>query len=370
MLSDTTEQTEEGIDAEEPLNDGDDVEDEGNLSDPGPASASSVRRRARHGGLSLRRDVNRDRERLLARRKMIMDRSVRETRMVQSVDDEEFRTLIEREQEMQKLRADNMATRENIDKILGDTVFDLERKRNGSALIVEKYASDKIRLESDTQATECTCKQKRQRLNDRSLRLSRAREVLHEREASLHRSRKNHKLDLDVYQSIRLSASQRRAGLIGELSGIFPVDLVDAANVLFSICGIPLPNGDFEAQQALLRSTGLDLDDDHISSALGYVAQAVQLLAAYLTVPLYYPLRCVGSRSLVQDPISQMKGPKIFPLYSRGVDRYRFEYAVFLLNKDIEQIMLEYNIGVMELTQTLPNLKNIYLTLSSDASTR
>jgi hypothetical protein len=25
-----------------------------------------------------------------------------------------------------------------------------------------------------------------------------------------------------------------------------------------------------------------------------------------------------------------------FPLYSKGVDAYRFEYAVFLLNKDIE----------------------------------
>ncbi|KAF8319938.1 hypothetical protein DL93DRAFT_2074226 [Clavulina sp. PMI_390] len=27
-----------------------------------------------------------------------------------------------------------------------------------------------------------------------------------------------------------------------------------------------------------------------------------------------------------------------FPLYSRGVDTYRFEYAVFLLNKDIEMV--------------------------------
>ena len=27
-----------------------------------------------------------------------------------------------------------------------------------------------------------------------------------------------------------------------------------------------------------------------------------------------------------------------FPLYTRGVDTYRFEYAVFLLNKDIELV--------------------------------
>lgn len=27
-----------------------------------------------------------------------------------------------------------------------------------------------------------------------------------------------------------------------------------------------------------------------------------------------------------------------FPLYSKGAEQYRFEYAVFLLNKNIEQV--------------------------------
>jgi hypothetical protein len=29
-----------------------------------------------------------------------------------------------------------------------------------------------------------------------------------------------------------------------------------------------------------------------------------------------------------------------FPLYSRGAEKYRFEYAVFLLNKNIELVSL------------------------------
>ena len=29
-----------------------------------------------------------------------------------------------------------------------------------------------------------------------------------------------------------------------------------------------------------------------------------------------------------------------FPLFSKGVDTYRFEYGVFLLNKDIEMVCL------------------------------
>lgn len=33
-----------------------------------------------------------------------------------------------------------------------------------------------------------------------------------------------------------------------------------------------------------------------------------------------------------------MKGPRAFPLYGKGVDQYRFDYGVFLLNKNIEQV--------------------------------
>lgn len=31
-----------------------------------------------------------------------------------------------------------------------------------------------------------------------------------------------------------------------------------------------------------------------------------------------------------------------FPLFSKGVDTYRFEYGVFLLNKDIELVGYPY----------------------------
>lgn len=45
-----------------------------------------------------------------------------------------------------------------------------------------------------------------------------------------------------------------------------------------------------------------------------------------------------------------------FPLYAKGVDRYRFEFGVFLLNKDIEQLMNAYGLIVMDLRHTLPNI--------------
>jgi hypothetical protein len=301
---------------------------------------------------------------------MIIDRSMRETRMLQSVDDDQMREAVEKEQEATALRLEVSSIRFRIDKMLLEDPFVSQHTHDDRVLKVKQYEQDETDTACEVSSAEANRTGKRASLVLRHQRLGEARQLLRKRRMDLEQSRYEFQQDDEVFRSIRLSTSQRRAALVADLSTIFPVDLVDASNVLFSICGLPLPNGDFEAQQNVQRTQGLYFDDDHISSALGYVAQAVQLLAAYLRIPLYYPVRCMGSRSLVQDPISQMKGPKIFPLYARGIDKYRFEYAVFLLNKDIEQIMLEYHLGVVDLTQTLPNLKNLYLILSSDATTK
>ncbi|EPS62581.1 hypothetical protein M569_12209, partial [Genlisea aurea] len=84
------------------------------------------------------------------------------------------------------------------------------------------------------------------------------------------------------------------------------------------------------------------------SAALGYIAHAVLLIASYLGVPLRYPLRLGGSRSficdyspsveLATDAASNSKGVE-FPLFIDGKDSTRSAYAVFLLNKDLEQVL-------------------------------
>ena len=51
-----------------------------------------------------------------------------------------------------------------------------------------------------------------------------------------------------------------------------------------------------------------------------------------------------------------------FPLYSRGVDRTRFEYAVYLLNKNLEQLLNSQSLDIITLRHTLPNLQ--YLLVS------
>jgi hypothetical protein len=52
-------------------------------------------------------------------------------------------------------------------------------------------------------------------------------------------------------------------------------------------------------------------------------------------VPLRYPMLPMCSRSSIKDVISNIGR---YPLYSKGVDRTRFEYGVFLLNKNLEQV--------------------------------
>ncbi|CAD6898769.1 unnamed protein product [Tilletia caries] len=195
--------------------------------------------------------------------------------------------------------------------------------------------------------------------------------------------------------SVGLALHRRRVHLLRLLEQIYPIELEDPSQFLFSIAAVPLPNGtssEHQLQQQQQRSTVISKGKEKASegggrrseaaaevtlksqdvevtaAALGLVAQLVTLLSAYLETPVHYPLATAGSRSVVQDAISIMNGPRAFPLYSKGVEGYRFEYAVFLLNKDIEQLVNEHHVPLIDLRQTLPNLKNLIITVISATS--
>ncbi|EKM60705.1 uncharacterized protein PHACADRAFT_203855 [Phanerochaete carnosa HHB-10118-sp] len=155
--------------------------------------------------------------------------------------------------------------------------------------------------------------------------------------------------------------------LISTLAFIFPIDLLSPPDLLFTILDVPLPipNAPMDPAPPLSLSSHKEINEETVATALGFAAQAVQLLAAYLGIRLTYPVTCVGGRSLIKDSISHMVGPRMFPLFSKGVDTYRFEYAVFLLNKDIELLMTERNLRALDMRHTLPNLKNLLLTLTN-----
>ncbi|TDL28921.1 hypothetical protein BD410DRAFT_834933 [Rickenella mellea] len=212
-----------------------------------------------------------------------------------------------------------------------------------------------------------------QLLRDRRTELQRRREILTEAKAI-------HEDDiLSEFENGTILAEEKRrhselvsrlprvrTSLLTTLASTFPIELLSPPDLLFTILSVPLPiplNGSDPAPPLTLVSHS-EVTEDSVATALGYAAQVVQLMAAYLCHGLVYPVTYIGSRSLIKDPISTMIGPRMFPLYSKGVDTYRFEYAVFLLNKNIEMIMSDRNLRALDIRHTLPNLKNLLLTLT------
>ncbi|KAK9915911.1 hypothetical protein WJX75_005884 [Coccomyxa subellipsoidea] len=145
------------------------------------------------------------------------------------------------------------------------------------------------------------------------------------------------------------------------------------------------------------------VEAERAAAALGYVARLTQRLAHLLDVPLRYPLRFANSRSSVfshalpagtfgergvgaegKEGTSRMfdllqigdrtpdledasLAPKEFPLFLDGSERMRFRYAVFLLNKDIEQLLNAHGLHSTGINQLLQNLYKLLAAAASAA---
>ncbi|THH30193.1 hypothetical protein EUX98_g4023 [Antrodiella citrinella] len=170
----------------------------------------------------------------------------------------------------------------------------------------------------------------------------------------------------DALSTLRNQAPPLRSAALASLASIYPIELVSPPDLLFSILDValPIPLGSTDPAPPISLPAFRDINEDTVATALGFAAHVVQLLAAYMNKNLIYPITYVGSRSLIKDGISAMVGPRMFPLFSKGVDTYRFEYAVFLLNKNIELLMADRDLRALDMRHTLPNLKNLLLTLT------
>lgn len=165
-----------------------------------------------------------------------------------------------------------------------------------------------------------------------------------------------------VARTRELIRGQRRR-VVSDLASIFPIEPVpDGRPLSFRICGLALPN------TTLDPATNRGADEDALSAALGHVALLTDVLQYYLGTPLPYPLAPFGSRSSVRDDISLLtdlspldRRGREFPLYlPRGgstAGHFRFEYAWFLLNKDVEALCAGRGLRVVDIRETLPNLK-------------
>ncbi|KAI0666234.1 UV radiation resistance protein and autophagy-related subunit 14-domain-containing protein [Trametes maxima] len=263
---------------------------------------------------------------------------------------------------------------------LGDVVREIDKTvvhNEAGALLRE--VSEREAWVLELQAERSKVKRDAQELRDR---IDARREDLRRRRDLLELARQAHEQDLAEESQVEETISEERtrlaslrslipiirSNLISVVSFIYPIDLVSPPDLLFTVLDVPLPIPVAATDPAppLSLPTHKDVTEDSVATALGYSAQVIQLLAAYMGHRLVYSVTCVGSRSMIKDGISAMVGPRNFPLFSRGVDTYRFEYGVFLLNKDIEMLMAERNLRALDMRHTLPNLKNLLLTLSDN----
>ncbi|CAM9127267.1 unnamed protein product [Choristocarpus tenellus] len=123
----------------------------------------------------------------------------------------------------------------------------------------------------------------------------------------------------------------RRARLTAELKAIYPIKYQGQLGE-YTIRGLELPSDLYT------------VDDERVSSALGYCAHLVCMLAKYLQVPLRYQLIYNASRSAVRDNIT---GAGVaYPLFRRGVEKERFDRGVHLLGKDVEQMLAARGVPV------------------------
>ncbi|KAH1979575.1 hypothetical protein KXW88_007139 [Aspergillus fumigatus] len=141
-----------------------------------------------------------------------------------------------------------------------------------------------------------------------------------------------------------------------DLLAIYPIEPIPDKPLAFTIAGLALPNSNFG-----------DIDRDAVAAALGYTAHLVYLLSFYLSVPIPYPVYPYLSNSLIQDPVSASLPQRTYPLYPVNV-QYRFEYGVFLLNKDIEFLLNKLSLRALDIRHTLPNLKYLLYVLTAGTS--
>ncbi|XP_019705892.1 vacuolar protein sorting 38 isoform X2 [Elaeis guineensis] len=171
----------------------------------------------------------------------------------------------------------------------------------------------------------------------------------------------------------------RQQYMVNQVAALYPVKGLDEQtyrekhNSGLQLTTLPLKKMSFFSDKKEFQSS---------ASVLGYVAHAALLIASYLDVPLRYPLRLGGSRSYIHDYAPSVESissdlsanpiltgmnakPTEFPLFLEGQDTTRAAYAIFLLNKDLEQLLNYIGAESLGPRHVLANLKELMRIIQS-----
>ena len=253
---------------------------------------------------------------------------------------------------------DALKVREQLEQDVSDLLVEVQGKQTSQQLRAEREE----RLAGSRSAVATLTRQKahhEKRKEDLKKSLQARRQAVEASRKSTRAQQRHETLTRSVEDQKKelhrlLEQSQGQVRRIGEaLLTIFPIEAMQNKALQFSIRNIHLPNSVFD-----------DTNRDEIAAGLGLTGQLVQLLSLYLVTPLPYPIDANASNSSIQDPISISIAQRRYPLYPTNV-AYKFEYGVFLLNKDIEFLMCKAGLRVLDIRHTLPNLKYLLYILTA-----
>ncbi|KAF1983200.1 hypothetical protein K402DRAFT_423985 [Aulographum hederae CBS 113979] len=247
---------------------------------------------------------------------------------------------------------DALATREKLNEEINDILADNSDSLTSITAVPEakKYLRDVESAVTMQKRQVETARRKRLELQTRShereMNMKIGREAQARSQEDMDSASEKLKSSQNAVQQLAEDITGQRRRIVEDLSNIYPIEPIPHRSLAFTIRGLPLPNSEFE-----------DVNEDVVAAALGHVALVLHRLSFYLSLPLPYPIQPNSSTSVIQDPISMTTGHRNYPLFMKNTVRYRFEYGVFLLNKDIEVLANSLGLRTLDIRQTLPNLK-------------
>ncbi|KAL6829288.1 hypothetical protein J3E69DRAFT_330887 [Trichoderma sp. SZMC 28015] len=254
---------------------------------------------------------------------------------------------------------------EQINEILNSSTTDPPDVAEQEVALAQKYVAIQQRTNKLTLARRDELQES---LRKRSAAIATGRELQEKVDEDIRNNRETLVASKQLLEQTQQQIRGQRRRICSELADIFPITPIPNAPPLsFQICDVPLPNSIYDA------ATARTLNEDVLSAGLGLVALVTRHLQLYLGHALPYPLYHYGSRSYAKDDISLLSDKsgsrREFPLYlPRGGStalQWRFEYAWFLLNKDIEALCASQGLKVVDIRQTLPNLKYLLYVCSA-----
>ncbi|CAF3841822.1 unnamed protein product, partial [Rotaria sordida] len=145
----------------------------------------------------------------------------------------------------------------------------------------------------------------------------------------------------------------RQKDIINEIYRyVYPI--VNDKNDEYLIGNIKLP----PAEDKIYHTSFTRERENEIEAAIGYCAHFVFIISQFIQLPLRFPIECYGTSPIkIYDYTLQ---PSDFTLYPNN-DTNTFQYGLFLLNRDIGQIMYHCHLGGrhIDYRKTLKNLKDL-----------